>query len=157
LRLDACKSTACAIRLDMLEEVETNIAAVEALYEPVVTGRASPLRGGAKLWAQFDSAATSYRDGKPAVITALIERVNELAVARLILNDPALEGEVHYEPDIILDGRRIDFVIFGASENTPISIERSQINDKHRVIGSIRISRNAECRKCDVIWWNKNR
>ncbi len=59
----------------------------------------------------------------PATIAALIERVNELAVAQLILNAPALEGDPHYEPDIIPDRRRIDFVAIGSTENTYIEVK----------------------------------
>jgi hypothetical protein len=103
--------------------METHIAAVRALYKPIVARETSRLRGGRKLWAQFENAADSCRDGNLAAIHALIERVNELAVARLILNNQALEGELHYEPDIIPDGRRIDFVVFGASENTYIEVK----------------------------------
>jgi hypothetical protein len=106
----------------MLKDVETHIAAVEVLYKSLIGGP-SRLLGGAKLWAQFESAANSCRDGNPAAIAALIERVNELAVARLILNNPTLEGELHYEPDLIPDGRRIDFVVFGLSENIYIEVK----------------------------------
>jgi len=107
----------------MKTEVETHIAAVEALYKPLMAGSKSPLKGGAKLWAQFESAADSCRNDKPGAILGLIERVNELAVARLIMIDPALEGTLHYEPKIIPDNRRIDFVIVGASENTYIEVK----------------------------------
>jgi hypothetical protein len=103
--------------------METHIAAVRALYKPIVAGETSRLGGGRKLWAQFENAADSCRDGNRAAILALIERLNELAVAMLILNNQELEGELHYEPDIIPDGRRIDFVVFGASENTYIEVK----------------------------------
>jgi len=107
----------------MPNAVQTHIAAVEALYKPLVTNGRSRLRGGSKLWAQFESAANSYREGNPASFGALLERVNELAVARLLLNDPVLEGDLYYEPDILPDGRRIDFVAFAKSENTYIEVK----------------------------------
>ena len=107
----------------MQSEVESHIAAVTTLYAPLMKGNASRLQGGEKLWAQFESAANFCDVTKPASVSALIERVNELAVAQLILNDPVLEGELQYEPDIIPDGRRIDFVIVGTSENTYIEVK----------------------------------
>lgn len=111
-------------KINMLETIENHIAAVEAVYKPLVTGETSQLLGGTKLWAQFKSAAASAcRDGNSNAVSALIERVNELAVARLILNDPALEGALYYEPDILPNDRRIDFVIIGAMENTYIEVK----------------------------------
>jgi hypothetical protein len=99
------------------------IAAVEAHYEPLITSVSSRLHGGATLWAQFEAARDAYDHAKPATFAALAERVNEMAVAELILADPALEGELHYEPDILPDGRRIDFVIIGTTENTYIEVK----------------------------------
>jgi hypothetical protein len=107
----------------MHSEVEAHIAAVLALYEPLI-GRGSALRGSAKLWGQFQSAAATCHGGvTPQAISALIERVNELVVARLLLTDPGREGELHYDPAIIPDGRRIDFVVVGASENTYVEVK----------------------------------
>jgi hypothetical protein len=107
----------------MQSEVEAHIAAVEALYRPLLTGGTPRLHGGAKLWAQFKQAANSCDVEKPRTVAALIERVNELVVARLILNDPALKGELRYEPGILPDDRRIDFVIHDAAENTYIEVK----------------------------------
>jgi hypothetical protein len=108
----------------MSAEVETHVASVEALYKPLITGSASLLRGGAKLWAQFESAAVAFRDDASAqTISSVIERVNELAVARLIMMDPRFKGELHYEPDILPDDRRIDFVIFGPDRNIYIEVK----------------------------------
>jgi hypothetical protein len=95
--------------------IESHIAAVEALYKPLVMGEAVRFHGGTKLWKQFEKAANVCRAGNPAGIAALIERVNDLAVARLIPRDPSLEDGLQYEPDLIADGRRIDFVVFGAT------------------------------------------
>ena len=108
----------------MQSEIESHIAAVTALYEPLIVGGGSTLQGGAKLWSQFQSAvAACHSNITPRMISALLERVNELVVARLLLIDPKREGELHYEPAIIPDGRRIDFVIFGGSENTYIEVK----------------------------------
>src|SRR5271170_6509897 len=107
----------------MQGSIDAHIAAVAAHYSPLLTGKSSRLRGGAKLWAQFESAANACRIDNPRSIAGLAERVNELAVAQLILDDALLEGELHYEPDIIPDGRRIDFVVVGTTENTYIEVK----------------------------------
>ncbi len=106
-----------------MNALEIHIAAVEALYKPLVTGQSSRITGVAKLWAQFEGVAKASRVENPVTVAALIERVNELAVAQLILDDPALEGELHYEPDILADGKRIDFVVRGRTENTYIEVK----------------------------------
>ena len=41
-------------------EVDQHIAAVEALYAPLITGENSRLEGGATLWNQFKDAVSSY-------------------------------------------------------------------------------------------------
>jgi hypothetical protein len=68
-------------------------AAVHQFSQKVLPARnALPLaaKPAQRAWAQVESAADACRDGNPAAIPALIERLNELAVARLILNNQAL-------------------------------------------------------------------
>jgi hypothetical protein len=107
----------------MCDEIEQHIAAVEAFYGPLITDSDSRLEGGTKLWAQFTDAVAAYRKHGKAAFTAVIERVNELAVARIILNDPSLPScKVFYEPQIAADDRRIDFVV-PAAEGGSLYIE----------------------------------
>ena len=96
----------------MTEWIEQHIAAVEANYELLITGSDSRLEGGGKLWGQFTNAVKSYRERDKA-FPAVIERVNELAVARILLGDPTLTGcKILYEPQIAaVDHRKIDFVV----------------------------------------------
>ena len=53
------------VKISMLKDVETQIAAVESDRPK------SSLRGGARLWAQFGSATNSCRDGNPKSIAAI--------------------------------------------------------------------------------------
>jgi hypothetical protein len=96
----------------MCDEVEQHIAAVEAFYGPLIIDSASRLEGGTKLWAQFRDAVPAYRKPGKGAFTAVIERVNELAVCRIILCDPSIAScKVFYEPHIAADDCRIDFVV----------------------------------------------
>ncbi len=107
----------------MCDEIEQHIAAVQAFYEPLITDSDSRLEGGTKLWVQFTDAVAAYRKRGKAAFTAVIERVNELAVACIILNDPSLAScKVLYEPQIAADDRRIDFVV-PAAEGGNLYIE----------------------------------
>src|SRR5450755_4690201 len=89
-----------------------DIAAVEAFYKPLITGKQSRLAGGNRLWGQFEQAIAAYRKNGKLALKQVTERVNELVVARIILNDKTLpQGKVQYEPKIGAAARRIDFVI----------------------------------------------
>jgi hypothetical protein len=117
--------------------LDEHIAAVETFYEPLVTGNQSRLAGGNRLWGQFKDAIAAYRkNGKPS-LQQVTERVNELVVARIILNDPAIpHGKVQYEPQIGAADRRIDFVVQDVlGENLYIEVKtvnpRTEDSDKN--------------------------
>jgi hypothetical protein len=93
------------------EEVEQHLAAVETTYAPLIVGD-DRLKGGARLWGQFEDAVASYRGGR-TTFAAVYERINELAVARLLLIDHP-QCQILYEPPIAADGSRVDFVVPGA-------------------------------------------
>lgn len=80
--------------------------------------------------------AAFRRHGRTQV-TGVIERVNELAVAREILADDSLSGAaVLYEPEIVAGGTRFDFVATKTGE-IPLYIEvktvepRTEDNEKN--------------------------
>ena len=106
----------------MSSAIEEHIAAVELYYKPLIKEAGSRLHGGSNLWAQFQNAAELSRKGNARAIASLIERVNELVVAKLILDDQC-EGKRHYEPHLLPNGRRIDFVIEGAAENIYVEVK----------------------------------
>ena len=96
----------------MSDTIERHITAVAAAYGPLIIGDGSPLEGGSKLWGQFTDAVAAYRRHGKDVLPAIIERVNEMAVARILINGPTFaRGKIWYESPIAADGRRIDFVM----------------------------------------------
>jgi hypothetical protein len=94
----------------MSHEIEGHIAAIYRAYEPLILG--ARLTGGSRLWAQFEHAVSAWRQhGRPQV-TGIIERVNELAMAKYLLADPHIpDAEIQYEPEVIAGGARFDFVV----------------------------------------------
>ncbi len=107
----------------MSDEIEEHIAAVEAAYAPLITGENSRLEGGAKLWGQFTDAVASYRKRCGTAFAAIYERIDELAIARILLGDSSLVScRILYEPKITADDRRIDFVVPDA-EGSSLYIE----------------------------------
>jgi hypothetical protein len=102
----------------MRAEVKQHIAAVKTYYAPIILGTNSRLEGGANLWRQFTDAVTSYTRDKVTFGT-VYERINELAIADILLVDQSLlPCRIHYEPPIASDGRRIDFVVPNAAGGT---------------------------------------
>jgi hypothetical protein len=110
-------------RADMDDEIEQHLAAVEVTYRPLITAGNSRLEGGAKLWAQFADAVASYRTDS-TTFAAVYERINELAIAHVILADSSLVGRrILHEPQVAPDGRVIDFVVLGGVESGSLYIE----------------------------------
>jgi large subunit ribosomal protein L30 len=102
-----------ATELDLLE------AAVRATYEVAVT--AGIVRGNV-LWSQFEDAVAVCRADPKGDDRAITERINELAVAKLLIDDPTVTGPITYEPELS-DGRRIDFVIDRGRDNLYIEVK----------------------------------
>jgi len=96
----------------MSEDIESHIAAVKAVYRPVIEQAGGRLSGGERLWAQFEHAVAAFRKhGRPRV-RGVIERVNELAVARAMLTDATFgSGRIEYEPEIVAGGSLFDFAV----------------------------------------------
>lgn len=90
-------------------EIEAHITAIEEAYREIITGSNTRIEGGSRLWRQFDDAVAAWRaKPSPKRVLAIIERVNELAVAGLFIKDDSIV-KLEYEPkEIGLDGR-IDF------------------------------------------------
>lgn len=102
-----------ATELDVLE------AAVRATYQQVVTARI--VRGNA-LWSQFEDAVAACRADPKSDDRTITERINELAVAKLLIDDPTVTGPITYEPELS-DGRRIDFVIDRGADNLYVEVK----------------------------------
>lgn len=93
------------------EEIEAHIEQVTQLYEPLCSGPNARLIGGQKLWRQFCQAADSWRIHRSMHGDGVVERVNELAVAKLLLDDASIAAEgIRYEPELVSCESKIDFV-----------------------------------------------
>jgi hypothetical protein len=102
----------------MRDEVEQHIASVKSHYAPIIAGGNPRLEGGARLWRQFEDTVACYVRGKVSFGT-VYERINELAVADILLADSSLLScQIRYEPPITTNDRRIDFVVPMAAGST---------------------------------------
>lgn len=99
------------------------IDAARSIYKDVVTGKDSRITRGNILWDLFEGAADACRaDGKVAE-RQLAERINELAVAKVLAEDTGLRSSIAYEPDLLPDGRKIDFVADRGKDNAYIEVK----------------------------------
>ena len=81
---------------------------VRAEYHELITKRI--LRGDV-LWAQFEEAVSSCRADPNGDDRQITEKVNELAVAKVLLDDETITGPITYEPDFCRMAVKIDFVV----------------------------------------------
>jgi ribosomal protein L30 len=89
-------------------ELDSFVEAVLAEYYQLITTR---LVRGNMLWGQFEEAVAARRANPKGDDGQIAEKVNELAVAKVLLEDKAITGPITYEPDFLPDGRKIDFVV----------------------------------------------
>lgn len=83
-----------------------------AVYREMLIGPNSRVTRGPALWDQFEPAASDCRSSFGKKDSRLIECVNEMAVAKVLIDDPTLKPfAIEYEPNILPDGKRIDFVV----------------------------------------------
>jgi hypothetical protein len=99
------------------------IADARATYRPVLTGKDSRITRGTVLWDQFERAAEACRTDAKGGERALAERINEMAVAKVLAEDKGLKGLITYEPDLLPDGRKIDFVADRAKDNAYVEVK----------------------------------
>jgi hypothetical protein len=89
-------------------EIETHVAAVEQAYRDMIIGPNARIGGGSRLWTQFQDAIAAWRaQPSPERVLGVIERVNELATAGILLQDSS-GLKLEYEPQP-QDKKRIDF------------------------------------------------
>jgi hypothetical protein len=94
------------------------VAEVGTEYRDILVGPHRRVTRGGTLWAKFDAAVTAYHANHGKDDGCLIEVVNELAVAKVLVDDPALQSaQIEYEPDFLPDGRKIDFVVDRGRDN----------------------------------------
>jgi hypothetical protein len=94
-----------------------------AAYQDVVTGKDSRIKRGTVLWDLFEGAAKACRSDAKAGERQLGERINELAVAKILADDKTLKGPITYEPNLLPDGRKIDFVADREEDNIYLEVK----------------------------------
>lgn len=93
-------------------ELDEFLNAAIAEYREMLIGPNSRINRGTALWDQIEPAAAACRSSFGKDDNRLIECVNEMAVAKVLFDDPTLKSfAIDYEPNILPDGRRIDFVV----------------------------------------------
>jgi ribosomal protein L30 len=101
-------------------ELDCFVEAVRAEYYEPITPRI--VRGHA-LWAQFEEAVTACRADPKGDDKAITEKVNELAVAKVLLDDKSITGPITYEPHFLPDGRKIDFVVDRGKDHLYVEVK----------------------------------
>lgn len=102
----------------MKDAIEAHITAAEAFYRPIIHQAHDRLTGGPQLLASFAQAVTAYRKTGRRQVSGIIERVNELAVARKLLTDPQfVAAHITHEPELI-PGPKFDFVLTTPNQPT---------------------------------------
>jgi hypothetical protein len=113
-------------------EIEAHIAAIEEVYREIITGPNARIEGGSRLWTQFQDAVAAWRaKPSPKRVLAIIERVNELTVAGILIKDTTIV-KVEYEPrELGIEGR-IDFRLgldVGANGHAEVKTVQPQAGD----------------------------
>jgi hypothetical protein len=113
-------------------EIEAHIAAIEGDYREIISGPGARIEGGSRLWSQFQDAVAAWRaKPSPKRVLAIIERVNELVVARILMKDASIV-KLEYEPRQLHDERRIDFRLgldVGQTGHAEVKTVQPQTND----------------------------
>ena len=101
-------------------ELDCFVRAVRAEYHELITTR---IGRGEVLWAQFEAAVEACRADPKGDDRQITEKVNEMAVAKVLLDDQAITWPITYEPDLLPDGRKIDFVVDRGADNLYIEVK----------------------------------
>lgn len=104
-------------------ELDCFVDAVRAVFHELTTTR---IVRGDVLWAQFEEAVAACRADPKGDDRQITERVNELAVAKVLLDDKTITGPISYEPDFLPDGRKIDFVVDRGRDNLYVEVKTVQ-------------------------------
>ncbi|MDA0222807.1 MAG: hypothetical protein QNL16_04250 [Rhodobacterales bacterium] len=95
----------------------------EALYKPIVVGEGCRIRNGNQLWKQFLAAVGMCAKCAAGGERQLLERINELATAKVLAEDQDLHGVISYELDLLPSGRKIDFVAERERDNLYVEVK----------------------------------
>lgn len=106
------------------------IDGARAAYKDSLTGKDSRITRGSVLWDQFEQLAAACEKDPKGTDSALREKINELAVAKLMADDAGLKGPITYEPAILPSGRKIDFVADRKRDNIYVEVKSVHPNIK---------------------------
>jgi hypothetical protein len=107
----------------MTEEIENFVAEVRDHYKDLIIGDSRRVERGQALWEQFERAAVVCCADDNADTRQLTERTNELAVAKVLLDDTTITEPISYEPNLLPDDRKIDFVVARGNENIYVEVK----------------------------------
>ena len=101
-------------------ELDCFVRAIWAEYHELITTR---ICSGELLWAQFEAAVEACRSDPKGDDRQITEKVNEMAVAKVLLEEEAITWPITYEPDLLPVGRKIDFVVDRGADNLYIEVK----------------------------------
>jgi large subunit ribosomal protein L30 len=122
--IDSVEHIVSVIRWD--PDIAWFAAQIRAMHRDKIMGRVGR---GDVLWNRFEQAVDMCLADPLASDRPLTECTNEIAVAAFLANDKTLAGcEIEYEPDLLPDGRRIDFVVDRGEDNLYVEVKTIRPN-----------------------------
>jgi hypothetical protein len=118
----------------MDEHTKQLIDDARTTYQGTVVGKDSRILRGKALRDLFEQSAEACRADLDGSERQLGERINELAMAKVLADDKGLRGPITYEPSMLPSGRRIDFVADRGRDNVYIEVKtvHPEIADSER-------------------------
>jgi hypothetical protein len=104
-------------------EIEQFVEQCRELYRDMLCGPTKRIERGEILFKQFEEEAAALIAKPSGDDRALAERVNEMAVAKILADDPTITGKITYEPNILPSGRKIDFVVEREKDNLYVEVK----------------------------------
>lgn len=111
--------------------VERFLSDVDAEIVPAIEAGATRLRGHRKLVGRYRSECAAWRSGNVDHVRGITEAVNELCIAKLVLEDQNVT-RAEYEPQIEGADRTIDFLVHPATANARIFYDVKTIQPEER-------------------------
>lgn len=104
------------------ERFEAFLYQVDTELVPVLGSAATRLQGNQKLAQNYSAACDSWRAGKVDHVRGLTETVNEMCIARLMVEDKTV-SHVSYEPTLEGSQKTIDFVVMYGEDDTRVCLD----------------------------------
>lgn len=93
------------------ELVETLLQEIDTELVPFIRANAERLEGNGKIISNYQRGCVAWRRGQMQHVRGLTEAINELCVARLILEDETVRA-ASYEPQMEGTDQTIDFLVY---------------------------------------------